>query len=482
MHTRRLATIGLGSMLVATALCFGAEQKTGTVAEGVTRPARPNFVFVLIDDLRFDALSCTGNTFLKTPHIDRIATSGVRFTNAFVTTALCSPARASFLTGMYAHSHGVFGNEDVELDPKWPTFPKVLKQNGYETAYIGKWHMGGSDGPRPGFDYWLSFPGQGVYIDPMLNENGRAFKREGYLTDILTQYAVDYLKKPHEKPFCLYLSHKAVHVDFIPAERHKNLLSDFEYPEPANYKDDYAGKPEWQRVVRIRGGRLIKPAPDPIPARLEVKPWTEEQSRLKRRIDYYRTLAAVDDSVGQVLDTLKQAGQLENTVVIFAGDNGFFQGEHNGLTDKRLAYEESMRVPLLAAGPGIPKGKSLDQLVLNVDLAPTILEMAGAPIPDTVQGLSMKPLFAGTQTQWRDSFLYEYFREEWLPGIPDILALRTRDWKYVTSPGLNDLDELYDLRKQPLEMTNLVKDPASQNQLVRMRTELERLCKQTGRK
>lgn len=450
-------------------------------AEPSAKAGRPNFVFILVDDLRHDAMSCAGNPFMKTPQIDRIAAGGVRFANAFVTTSLCSPARASFLTGMYANAHGVRTNENEELDPKWPTFPGELKKHGYESAFVGKWHMGMNDAPRPGFDYWLSFPGQGVYPDPKLNENGRQFQAKGYMTDILTDYAVAYLKKARSKPFCLYFSHKAVHADFMPAERHKGLFMDFSYPEPANYKDDYANKPQWQRVMRIRGGRLIKPAPETLPASIEIKPWDEEQARLKRRLDYYRTLAAVDESVGRVLDTLRDTGQLDNTVIIFAGDNGFFHGEHNGLSDKRLAYEESMRIPMLAAGPGIPKGKVRDEMVLNIDVAPTFLAYAGVPIPASVQGASLEPLFADGSAPWRDAFLYEYFRENWLPGIPDMLGVRTKDMKYVTYPGLSDIDELYDLRKDSLELHNLAVDSNAAAELARMRAELAKLCKQTGR-
>jgi len=445
-----------------------------------TDSQRPNIVFILIDDLRYDALSCTGSTIVPTPQIDRIASAGVRFTNAFVTTSICSPARASFLTGLYTHVHGVRDN-DTDLDHKWATFPRVLRENGYATAYVGKWHMGFDDQPRPGFDYWLSFPGQGEYNNPKLNENGRRFQAQGYMTDLLTQYAVDYVKQARDKPFCLYLSHKAVHGDFIPAQRHEGLLADFDHPEPANYRDDYAGKPEWQRIMRLRGGRLIKPAPDPIPAKLEIKPWRDEQSRLKRRLDYYRTLAAVDEGVGRVLDALQETGRLDNTLVIFTSDNGFFHGEHNGLTDKRLAYEESIRIPLLVAGPGIPRGKLLDQMVLNIDVAPTLYDIAGAPAPSPIHGRSFRPLLAGGDVEWRDSFLYEYFREDWLPGVPDILAVRTRDWKYVTTPTLEEIDELYDLKHDALEMKNLVNDPGAQAQLIRMRAELDRLCKQTGR-
>ncbi|MBI4579237.1 MAG: sulfatase [Planctomycetes bacterium] len=467
------------------ALCTAPAEAALTEAAPAQAGAgsRPNFVFILIDDLRHDAMSNAGHPFVRTPNIDRIAAGGVRFTNAFVTTSLCGPSRASFLTGMYVHSHGVLTNEEQELDPKWPTFPRVLHENGYETAFVGKWHMGPTAQPRPGFDYWLSFRGQGVYVNPALNENGRDFTATGYMTDLLTQYAVDWLRKPRTKPFCLYLSHKAVHAEFTPAERHKDLYSDVTVPEPASYRDNLAGRPGWQRMVRIRGGQFKKPAPARLPDALPpAGPWSTRPANHVKMMDYMRALAAVDESVGRVLDLLKEAGQLGNTIVIFAGDNGFFHGEHHGMGDKRWAYEESIRIPLLVAGPGVPRGKLLDPMVLNVDVAPTILDLAGLAAPASVQGRSLKPLLAGGDVPGRESFLYEYYLEEWLPGVPTMVGVRTRDWKYVRYPEIKDLDELYDLKADPIEVRNLAEDPAAKPQLDKMKAELDRLCRETGRK
>jgi len=425
-------------------------------------------------------MSCAGHPFVKTPNIDRIAASGVRFGNALVTTSLCSPARASFLTGAHAHIHGVQTNEDQELDPSYSTFPQLLQQAGYETAFVGKWHMRRDATPRPGFDYWLSFVGQGEYIDPQLNENGRDFKQEGYITDILTDYAVKFLKRKRNKPFCLYLSHKAMHALFIPAERHKDLYDPAEQVKPESWDDDLSGKPKWLRELHFRGGRLKnKVPPGGIPDAIEPKEWEVTDDRNVRRVNWHRTLAAVDESVGAVLETLRQQSRADNTIVIFAGDNGFFLGEH-GLVDKRLAYEESLRIPLLISGRQIAKpGRVIPEMALNIDVAPTILDLAGIPIPSSMQGRSLKPLLADQKTPWRPSFFYKYYKEAWLPGIPTIEAVRTTDWKYIRTPELDDIDELYDLKNDPHEMKNLASDPAYKEQLDKMKAELERQIQAT---
>jgi N-acetylglucosamine-6-sulfatase len=438
---------------------------------------RPNFVFFLIDDLRYDALGCTGSPFVKTPNIDRIASAGVRCSNAFVTIALCAPSRACFLTGTYAHTNGVLTNEQLEFDHSMPTFPLLLQAAGYETAFVGKWHMKGVADPRPGFDYWLSFVGQGQYINPKLNENGRSFEATGYMTDLLTQYAVNFIKRPREKPFSLCLWHKAVHGPFTPAERHKDLYKNVRFPEPPNFKDTLAGKPAWQRSRNPGDPRGLATRPAPPPR--DPGEWNP---RSEQMLSYFRALAAVDESVGQVLGTLKEMDVLDNTVIIFAGDNGFFHGEH-GRGDKRLAYEESIRIPMLICGPGVAgTGGKLDPMVLNIDMAPTILDLAGVKPPSSMQGMSFKPLLAGQKPAWRKSFLYEYYQEKWIPRIPTILGVRTDTWKYVTHPEIEDLDELYDLTKDPIEMHNLATDPGAKDQLTRMKTELQRLIRETGYK
>jgi N-acetylglucosamine-6-sulfatase len=437
---------------------------------------RTNFVFILVDDLRWDAMSCAGHPFVRTPNIDKIASAGTRFTNAFVTISLCAPSRASFLTGTYAHTNGVRTNERIEFDHSMPTYPRLLQAAGYETAFVGKWHMKPVADPRPGFDYWLSFVGQGEYINPKLNENGHSFQATGYMADLLTQYAVDFIKRPREKPFCLNLWHKAVHGPFTPADRHKDLYQDVLLPQPASFRDTFEGKPAWQSRRRS-AARNEKLATRPSLADLQPPAWNP---RDEQKLNYFRALAAVDDSVGRILDVLRETGVLDNTVIIFAGDNGYFHGEHRR-GDKRAAYEESIRIPLVMCGPGVPKnGGEFEPMVLNIDVAPTILDLAGVKPPTSMQGMSFRPLLAGEKPAWRKSFLYEYFQEKRLSQVPTIAAVRTENWKYVTYPEIEDLDELYDLTKDPIEMHNLANDPAAKGQLEKMRAELERLKKETG--
>lgn len=461
-------------MLPAAAWLLPASVALRTAAAA----ARPNIVFILTDDHRWDAMSNMGHPLVKTPNMDRIRREGVRFANAFVTTSLCSPSRASFLTGTYAHTHGVFGNRGEEFDPnKTPSFPMLLKQAGYATGYVGKWHMARSSQPRPGFDYWLSFSGQGVYQDPLLNENGREFKAAGYMTDLLTDYAVKFLETKRDKPFCLYLAHKAVHGPFTPAERHKDLFADAEISKPASFDDTFAGKPRWQREAALGGAegrkaRKENEVPDSIPP----APW---DGRREAQLDYYRTLLAVDDGIGRILETLEKSGQLDNTVVFFAGDNGYFHGEHRR-GDKRLMYEESLRIPLLMRYPSLVKPNStINEMVLNIDVAPTILELAGVNPPAGMQGKSFAPLAAGKQIPWRQSFLYEYW-VDLTPTIPRMVGVRTSAWKLVEYPDLDDIPELYDLSSDPHEMTNLAADPAHAKRVAELRGELERLMDETG--
>jgi N-acetylglucosamine-6-sulfatase len=447
----------------------------------LTHPAaaadvRPNVVVILLDDLRYDALGCTGHPFVKTPNIDRIRNEGVLFRNAFVTTSLCSPSRASFLTGMYAHSHGVMKNEGKVADPDFertPSFAQLLQKSGYETAYIGKWHIERKNDPRPGFDYWLSFSGQGAYIDPQMNENGQSRKVEGHMTDILNEHAVKFLDRTHKRPFCLYLSHKAVHGPRRPRAKDAELYADAEIPKPPNADDDLRDKPKWQRGHVLRKG---KSAPQEIPDAAPPAKWDPTN---RDRLNYFRLLNAVDEGVGRILETLERHGQLDNTIVIFTSDNGYFLGEHH-LSDKRLMYEESLRIPFLMRYPRLVKpGTTVEQMVLNIDLAPTLLDLAGAPVAAHMHGRSIRPLLEGKATDWRRSFLYEYW-VDLQPTIPDIVGVRTEDWKLVRYPNIDDLDEMYDLKNDPHEMRNLAPDPAHAEKLKDLNGELDRLMKETG--
>ena len=348
---------------------------------------KPNFVVIIADDMAY-GLFGPGKRFpfLNLANLEALSSRAAFFDRAMVTTSLCSPSRATLLSGLYAHRHGVPGNESADIPPEIPTYPQILRASGYETAYVGKWHMDATtDMPRPGFDYWLSFRGQGVYVDPVLDENGKSFTRAGYITDILTEYAVNWIRRPHSKPFVLILGHKAPHEPSEPAPRHASALADVSLPEPATFDDSYASKPAWQRrYVRCGGGPTsFVRCPDPQPDSIPPWPWPP---RDERRLDYLRSLLAVDESVGSVTAALASQDLTRNTYVVFLSDNGLFLGEHR-LGDKRLAYEESLRVPFVVAGPDV-SARRLGAMALNLDLAPTILDLAGVAVPTEMQGRS----------------------------------------------------------------------------------------------
>jgi N-acetylglucosamine-6-sulfatase len=454
-----------------------------------TPATRPNIVFILLDDLRWDALGCMGHPFLQTPNIDRIAEEGMMFRNAFTTISVCGPSRAGFLTGTYPQIHGVERNEQHrDPNPALPNAGQLMQQAGYETAFIGKWHMAHTAAPRPGFNHWVSFEGQGVYIDPPLNENGHDLVKQGYMTDILNDYAVNWLNQPHEKPFMLYLSHKAVHLNFTPAERHKKQYAGAQMPEPLNWQDDLSDKPEWQRAGwawEIMRKNWLTNQGSPIPEALPPGPW--DSSVTGMRLQYFQTLSAVDDSVGDIFQTLEKTGQLDNTIILFTSDNGFrIPGADRINSDKRTAHEESMRIPFIVRYPRLIKpGSESGQMILNIDLLPTLLDLAEADIPEHIQGSSFRPLLAGTvPADWRTSFFYEYFAESWVPGIPGVQCVRTDTWKYMAYPdikahtelykGLTDMDELYNLANDPNELKNLAANPEYSSKLQELKKELVR--------
>lgn len=455
-------------------------------AQGTEKPAPPleklaplpgakpkNALFILIDDLRFDALGCLGHPFLKTPNIDRLAENGAIFRNAFVTTSLCSPSRASILTGNYMHRHGVVDNN--AQPPGLVFFPQYLQQAGYGTAFFGKWHMGGeSDDPRPGFDRWVSFKGQGHYLPPgpnyTINVDGGRVKQKGYITDELTDYALEWLKaQPGDKPWFAYVSHKAVHAEFEPAERHRSLYADAAIPLPATFPvEANTAKPLWVRNQRNSWHGVDFP----YHSSLDVAEYYRQ---------YCRTLSAVDDSVGRLLDWLEESGQADNTLVMFMGDNGFLFGEF-GLIDKRNAYEPSMRVPLLAQCPGVIPAKSeVRPMVANLDIGPTVLEAAGLPTPSHMDGRSFLPLAAGkpgAAEGWRKELLYEYYWEYNFPHTPTVFALRTDDHKFIQYHGVWDVDELYDLKNDPGETRNLIFEPAHTERIRDLRVRLGRMLRE----
>jgi arylsulfatase A-like enzyme len=437
---------------------------------------RPNIVFILVDDLRWDELGITGHPFLKTPNIDRIGSEGALFRNAFVTTPLCSPSRASFLTGLYPHTHGITDNIDRSVaSHKLITFPLLLRQSGYATAFIGKWHMGNDDSPRPGFDRWVSFKGQGSYINPEINEDGKDINPRGYITDILNQYAVEFIRRPHNKPFLVYLAHKAIHPEvmqhgdgsvnlddaerFIPAERHKKLFMRKKIPRRPSAMQPPTGKPALQRQI----GDLPPLGPNTA---------TRDEVVLGR----LRSLMAVEEGVREIFSALKETGQLDNTVIVFSSDNGYFYGEHGLSVERRLAYEESIRMPLLMRYPKLIKaGTVRDEFALNIDVAPTLLELAGVSAPKVVQGRSLVSLLKGGETDWRNSFLIEYYSDRVFPRIRQMgyKAIRNERWKYIHYFELEGMDELYDLKADPYEMKNIINQPAAAEMLNKMKREME---------
>lgn len=426
-----------------------------------------NVVIIMSDDHRYDFMGFHPDApdFLQTPNMDRMALEGAHVRNAFVTTSLCSPSRASILSGQYAHTHGVVDNSSP-VPPGTRFFPQDLQQNGYRTAYVGKWHMGeASADPQPGFDRWVSFRGQGTYYDPLLNIDGEQRQFEGYTTDILTDYALDWLgEQDGSEPFFMILSHKAVHAEFMPAERHEGAYADIDIPYPASMahtESNYRMKPHWVREQRGSWHGVDY-----------MYHGDMDFDEFYRR--YTETLLALDESVGRVLDHLDASGLADETLVLYLGDNGFLLGEH-GLIDKRNAYEESMRIPMLAYAPGfIEAGSTIDPLVRNIDIAPTILELTGSATSIAMEGSSFLPLLAGVSgsapADDRD-FLYEYYWEHAFPHTPTTFALRGDRYKYIYYHGVWDLNELYDLQNDPEEMFNLIQMPEYRPIADRMRNQ-----------
>lgn len=461
----------LGKVGAAAALpLLAAGGSTGLRLEQINGGKRRNIIFILSDDHRYDFMGFMGKPeFLQTPGMDRMASGGAHLQNAFVSTSLCSPSRASILTGLYAHKHGVVDNNSPV--PEGTTFfPQYLQKSGYQTAFIGKWHMGGaSDAPRPGFHRWVSFRGQGTYYDPVLNVDGERVETKGYVTDLLTDYAIDWMKQDRDQPYFLYLSHKAVHAMFEPAERHRGKFENvtLTYPESmADTEQNYRGKPRWVKEQR--------------------NSWHGVDYMYHGRIDfdtfyrrYCETLLGLDESIGRVLDTLESLGQAESTLVMYMGDNGFSFGEH-GLIDKRQMYEESMRVPLLARCPElIASGTLVAQMVQNIDIGPTILEAAGLKAPTNMDGRSFLPLLKGRVVPWRDAVYYEYYWERNYPQTPTVHGVRTDRYKYMHYHGIWDIDELYDLQADPDELTNLIHSAEHQDRVKELKQKMFEWLQQT---
>jgi arylsulfatase A-like enzyme len=461
---------------ILSLLLFGA---LASVAAG----KKPNVLYILCDDLRLEALGCYGSAHVKTPHIDRLAAEGVRFANAFCTTSICSPSRASIMTGLYAHKHTVVNNF-TDLPAELDSFPKRLKSEGYKTAYIGKWHMGeDKDDPRPGFDWWISHKGQGSYFDTEFNINGQ--KREvvpGYYTTVVTDMALDWMKKqPKDQPWCMMIGHKAPHSFYFPEPKYEKSFDHVTVPYPATafQLDD---KPAWikERLYTWHGiyGPLFewrKDFPDDSPDGVK------DFERMVRA--YWGTVLSVDDSLGRMRGWLEETGQWDNTIILFLGDNGLLEGEH-GMVDKRTAHEASIRIPMILRSPGTP-AKVVQEQVLTVDVAPSLLEMCGSSPIMGVDGRSWLKLLTEGDEEWRKSWVYYYNYEKQFPYTPNVRALRTDEFKYIRYPhgdGSPDkhLSELYDLKKDPGETTNLINDPAHQDRVTALKHQLAEEMEKLG--
>ena len=451
---------------------------------------KPNLLVILIDDLRYDEFGAGGHPYMKTPHIDRLAKEGTLFERAFHTTPICSPNRASIMTGQYASRHGVIDNvARGPMSHRLPNYHLVLQKLGYETAHIGKWHMGNDGMPRPGYDYWVSYDGHGKIVDPRLNHDGSYIQHTGYITDIMNTLAVDFLGRNRSKPFALLLAHKAVHPDaeqaadgtvvfgklggYIPAERHKNLYADAIFPKTPNmlsYAEVVKQKPAWKEIFELRSLESSRQLLGSIHA------GEQEEIRLRARM-----MASVDEGVGMMLETLQRTGQLDDTVIVFLGDNGYFFGEHGLGPERRFAYEEGIRSPFLVRYPTLAKaGSRKKDLVICQDIAPTLIELAGGKPGPQIQGLSLLPLFSKKPRKWRKSFLAEYWAEQaysWLVGM-SYKAVRTDRYKlihWVNRGKAGELDELYDLDKDPWELKNLIASRAHAPVREKLKKELRRL-------
>ncbi|TWT66013.1 sulfatase family protein [Allorhodopirellula solitaria] len=456
--------------------------------------AQPNILFIFSDDHAEQAISAYGSKVNKTPHIDRIAERGARFTNSFVTNSICTPSRATLLTGQYSHLNGVpvFNRFDSSRD----TVAKHLQNGGYHTGIIGKWHLGSDP---VGFDRWIVLPGQGAYWNPQFLVEGKRLTIEGHCTDITTDLGIEFLKtRPQDKPFFLMLHQKAPHRAWEPDERNKAKFKDKTFPEPETFWDDYATRPtalpeNQQTVAHDLTRRDLKLTPPEGLAGREANQWRgvkptelsvdgetlsgDELTKWKYQRymqDYLACVQGVDDGVGKVLDFLDTSGLAENTIVIYCADNGWYLGEL-GLYDKRFMYEPGLRVPLIACGPGIKPNSTPDQFVANIDLAPTFLDLAGLPVPDFMQGRSLAPLLRGeSPSNWRDSVYYRYYHDPGHHNTAAHLGVRTKTHKLIYY-WKKDAYEMFDLVQDPLEQHNLLfdKEEASQPEIAAKFDELK---------
>ncbi len=480
--TRNMKTELKKSFKIALALGVYMLFSMSMRAQEKSKDTRPNFIFIIADDMRWDAMSIVQEEqgdqarfpWLKTPNLDALASESMRFKNAMVATSVCSPSRAEYLTGRYGHFNGVASNQ-IHFPLDNVTYATLLKEAGYSTAYIGKWHMKNQK-ERPGFDYSASYTGQGKYEDWFFLIDGVKTKTEGWIDDVSTDFAIEYINRDHKQPFVMVVGFKTPHIPFIPPARNKDLYAGEKIGPVPNFYNEAIFKPKVSDSVFSRRKRMLLRR-----GMLDTAP-REEQPLWA--LDYFRCISAIDENVGRLMATLQENGLAENTVVIFTSDNGYYMGEH-GLGDfrgdKRSAYEEALRVPLLVRYPKkMAKASISEELVLNIDLAPTLLDFAGIKIPEEIQGMSWAPLLTNKDAKFREGFFYEYFFENKFAETPTILAYRTKTKKIIKYPENEDWTELYDLVADPFETKNLVSSPKHKSLLSSMEKAFEKEKKATG--
>jgi arylsulfatase A-like enzyme len=486
---------------------------------------RPNILFIMSDDHAYQAISCYDGRLNRTPNIDRLAKDGVRFVSSFGTNSICAPSRAVILTGKYSHLNGVIDNA-VVFDGNQTTFPRLLQKAGYQTALVGKWHL---KSDPTGFDYWNILPGQGEYYNPEMIERGEKKKRRGYVTEVITDDSLAWLqKRDPSRPFCLLLHHKAPHRNWQPAPQHLRLYEGEAKPVPETFADDYATRSDAARKQEMRIADHmtlasdLKLTPDPTPGddtpgeasdrknyeamlnRMtpEERRAFEEAYRVENEAfrkappagpdlaawkyqryikDYLRCIAAVDESVGRVLDYLDKEGLADETLVVYTSDQGFYLGEH-GWFDKRFMYEESLRMPLIVRFPReVEPAVNVRDMVLNLDFAPTFLDYAGLEAPAGMQGRSIRNILRGrTPADWRKSIYYHYYEYPAVHMVKRHYGVRTDRYKLIHFYYDIDAWELYDLEKDPRELRNLYGDPSFAGLTASLKAELERLRRQYG--
>jgi arylsulfatase A-like enzyme len=489
----RFGPLALAVAAAALPQCFDAK------AARAADQKRPNILFIMADDHGYQAIGAYGSKVNETPNIDRIAKQGMRFDRCFVTNSICGPSRAVILTGKYSHLNG-FTRNGNRFNGAQQNVAKLLKKVGYQTAVVGKWHLGTDP---TGFDYWHILKGQGPYYNPPMLTPGGTVKHVGYTTDIITDESLRWLKEMRDpdKPFLLLYQHKAPHRNWQPGPKYLHKYDDVTIPEPETLFDDYSGRGTPAHTQKMMVAKDLNPYDLKL---VKQRPLNEEQTEVWDKAygpkneafekadpkgkdlvrwkyqryakDYLRCIASVDENVGRVLDYLDESGLADNTVVFYTSDQGWYLGEH-GWFDKRWMYEESFRTPLLVRWPGHTKpGSVSNDLVMNLDFAETFLNLAGAPIPDDMQGRSIVPLLEGKDVDWRDSIYYHYYEYPGAHSVRRHYGVRTDRYKliYFYEDDVNEW-ELYDLEKDPHEMQSVYDDPAYADVVKEMKAELKRL-------